>query len=183
MSYEDVLAAKGVTVLKHAVSPALHPHVCLGTSTAGGGKALYAKAPIPAGEWVWREWGDTVTRPYTYEDIDALPPAAKALYLHFSYCTWPGGAGRARGGRVSLSIRHPVPCVRCRPLPQVSVSPRSPGSVPPCTRTRVHCGTVVAIPSCGPRVLAAPCAFAALASRVCRSPVPLRTTVSHSFSV
>lgn len=82
------LAARGITVLKETCIPTLNPKICLGTSHKGGGKALYAKETIPAGESVFIDLPEHAVREWTWDELKDLPEAALNAYLHYAYGKW-----------------------------------------------------------------------------------------------
>ena len=88
MSAPETAASRGYTVITETCVPMLNPKICLGTSIKGGGRGLYAKERIAAGEMVWREKYDLGLEaiPRSWEYIEGLDEEPKQIYLHFSYC-------------------------------------------------------------------------------------------------
>lgn len=80
-------------------------------TAVGGGRGLFATAPIPAGGAVWREdpgsepHFTSTPRPLAW--VQALPPGAQAAYRHFMYKTGEVRSGAARGRRTSPFLAHP----------------------------------------------------------------------------
>jgi hypothetical protein len=152
----------GIVMLKETCSPCLSAKICLARSSKRGGRGLFAKEAIRAGEVVWRATG-TPGKAYPLEEVMALPDESRKVFLHFAYCTYGSavGVGKRRalgarwpclGGRGRLEGRTPtcLTCMRpqhCSPTHcRAAADPRhSPLPPPPfvCTlfpRCYISCG-------------------------------------------
>ena len=111
----EELGRNGISILKETCVPSLNPKICLGTSNVkGGGRGLYAKELIKAGEWIWRDVPGYAATSKSWAFVTALPEAARKNFLHFATCKHLAAWALKRG-----LLREPFACVYCmtRPVP------------------------------------------------------------------
>lgn len=80
----------GIPVLKEVCSPSLSRKIFLGSSKAHGGRGLYAKEFIPAGEVVYSTADVVPTVQRNWAFLSSIPAASRERFLHFSYCKHAG---------------------------------------------------------------------------------------------